>query len=138
MCGSLIKCKIAIMDIVITIIYKSIFLLIQFIVSTINIYISVPHCSHTATKYPHRSFSSMQSIHYRSKMILSKETSVTHRSIIHTIRPSKGMTTSAVGLICVKLFPSFVLKIQLICVACFGCTARHETNRSVMSPPSAG
>jgi hypothetical protein len=43
MCDSLIKCKIGIMNIVITIIYKSIHLLIHFTVSTINMYISESH-----------------------------------------------------------------------------------------------
>ena len=51
MCDSLIKCKIGMMNIVITIIYKSIHLLIQFIVSTINMYISESH-SHKVPTSP--------------------------------------------------------------------------------------
>jgi hypothetical protein len=51
MCDSLIKCKIGIMNIVITIIYKSIHLLIQFTVGTINTYISESH-SHKVPTLP--------------------------------------------------------------------------------------
>ena len=75
MCDNLIKYKIGIMNKIITISYKSVHLLIQFIFSTINIYISESHCSAiaTATKYPHRSFNSIQSIHYRSEKIYHKK-----------------------------------------------------------------
>jgi hypothetical protein len=74
LCEYLIKCKICVITITIAIIYKIIYLLIKFIVSTINIYISEPHCSDTARKYPDRSFNSIQSIQCSSKQILPKET----------------------------------------------------------------